>query len=143
MDTTHYDLLTSQTPSTRQCPGRANGRIAVMYLGEIVEIGPTEEIINNPRHPYTRVLKWATTDLEAEEQIEDPPIRGIDIPDPVDPPEGCRFHTRCPEAREACKQMVPDLDETDDGEHSIACFREYDDDHPYWDSEPLGKAGNE
>jgi len=140
---TSYLFVSHNLSNARYFAGRANGRIAVMYLGEIVEIGPAEEIINNPRHPYTRVLKWATTDLEAEEQIEDPPIRGIDIPDPVDPPEGCRFHTRCPEAREACKQMVPDLDETDDGEHSIACFREYDDDHPYWDSEPLGEAGNE
>jgi peptide/nickel transport system ATP-binding protein len=62
------------------------------------------------------------------------PIRGIDIPDPVNPPSGCRFHTRCPEAREVCRQQQPELVEEDD--HESACFREVDG-HEYWESEPL------
>jgi len=85
------------------------------------------------------VLRWATADLDpSAQEIKDPPVRSIDIPDPVDPPAGCRFHTRCPEAREVCTREAPDLgnDESTPGERAAACFRT-DPDHAYWDSEPL------
>lgn len=134
---TSFVFISHNLSNARYIAGEAGGRIAVMYLGEIVEIGPVEEVIAEPKHPYTKVLKWATDDMHLDETVEDPPIRGIDIPDPVDPPSGCRFHTRCPEARETCRQETPALTKSADDVHKAACFREYDQDHPYWESEPL------
>jgi peptide/nickel transport system ATP-binding protein len=110
-------------------------RVAVMYLGEIVEIGTAEQLIEDPGHPYTKVLRWATPDLGLHAgSASKPPMRKIDIPDPVDPPSGCRFHTRCPEAREACRESCPAL--TGEDGHHTACFRTQPD-HEYWDSPPL------
>jgi peptide/nickel transport system ATP-binding protein len=137
---TSFVFISHDLANARYLAGNAGGRIAVMYLGEIVEIGPAEEVIENPQHPYTKVLHWSTAELGDEEKGE-MPIRGIDIPDPVDPPTGCRFHTRCPEARETCVSQRPTLDGND---HSAACLRQ-DDSHEYWDSDPLtaedGKPG--
>jgi peptide/nickel transport system ATP-binding protein len=82
-------------------------------------------------------LKWATPILdpiEAEQASDDIPVRTIDIPDPSNPPSGCSFHTRCPQAREACRAEEPHLYESDDVE--AACFR-LDDDHEYWESPEL------
>lgn len=134
---TSFLFISHNLSNARYFAGKAGGRIGVMYLGEIVEIGPAEEIINDPQHPYTKVLIWSTADLQFEHTAEEPPVRSIDIPDPVDPPAGCRFHTRCPEAREVCRKQTPTLEKGGDGGHETACFREYGDDHPYWDSEPL------
>lgn len=134
---TSYLFISHNLSNARYFAGKVGGRIGVMYLGEIVEIGPAEEIISNPQHPYTKVLKWSTADLDIEDESGEPPIRGIDIPDPVDPPNGCRFHTRCPEAREACRQEEPSLEEGQVNDHGIACFRAYDESHPYWQSDPL------
>ncbi|QLG29018.1 dipeptide ABC transporter ATP-binding protein [Halorarum halophilum] len=131
---TSYLFISHNLTNARYLTGRAGGRIAVMYLGEIVEIGPAEEIVRNPKHPYTQALHWATTDItDGDETHDEAPISDIDIPDPVDPPSGCRFHPRCPKAREACTETNPELQEG----HTAACFRDRDDDHPYWDSEPL------
>jgi peptide/nickel transport system ATP-binding protein len=130
---TSFVFISHDLANARYLAGNAGGRIAVMYLGEVIEIGPAEEIIENPKHPYTKILHWSTADLDGEEDGE-MPIRGIDIPDPVNPPSGCRFHTRCPEAREVCRQQQPELVEEDD--HESACFREVDG-HEYWESEPL------
>jgi len=140
---TSFVFISHNLSNARYISAKADGRIGVMYLGEIVEIGPAEQIINDPQHPYTKVLQWSTADLEVEESVEDPPLRGIDIPDPVNPPSGCRFHTRCPEAREACTEQCPQLDEhvDDSEEHKTACFREYDESHEYWDSEPIVEEG--
>lgn len=119
---------------------KVGGRIGIMYLGKLVEIGRAEEIIRNPQHPYTRVLRWATPVMDPDaitEEDDDLPMRRIDIPDPKDPPSGCRFHTRCPEAREACTSSVPQLSQTGDVEGSgVACFRR-DDQHGYWYSDEL------
>ncbi len=136
---TSFLFISHDLANARYFAGNAGGRIGVMYLGEIVEIGPAEQVINNPQHPYTKVLKWSTADVEAKSETGEPPIRGIDIPDPVNPPIGCRFHTRCPEAREACRNQKPTLEHSDGGddEHHTACFREYPEYHPYWDSETL------
>ena len=133
---TSYVFISHNLSNARYLAGKAGGRIGVMYLGELVEVGPVDEVIENPQHPYTKVLKWATDDMELTDELEEPPIRGIDVPDPVDPPSGCRFHTRCPDAREACRREEPTLD-AQDGARRTACFREYGDDHPYWESEPL------
>jgi peptide/nickel transport system ATP-binding protein len=70
-------------------------RIAVMYLGEIVEIGPTEEIFDNPQHPYTQALLSSVPTLDPQARGQTVGLSG-DVPDPSDPPSGCRFHTRCP-----------------------------------------------
>ena len=136
---TSFVFISHTLSNARYLAEKADGRIGIMYLGEIVEIGPPEEVLGDPQHPYTEVLRWATADLDpTAQEIEDPPVRSIDIPDPVDPPEGCRFHTRCPEAREVCTREAPDLgnDESMPGERAAACFRT-DPDHAYWDSEPL------
>jgi peptide/nickel transport system ATP-binding protein len=133
---TSYLFISHNLSNARYFAGKVDGRIGVMYLGEIVELAPAEELITNPQHPYTKVLLWSTASLESTESAEDPPIRGIDIPDPVDPPSGCRFHTRCPEAREVCREQSPSLDLGVEG-HGTACFLEADEDHPYWESESI------
>lgn len=130
---TSFLFISHDLANARYLAGKGNGRIAVMYLGEIVEIGPAEEVINNPKHPYTKVLHWSTADLEGEEEVADPPIRDIDIPDPANTPSGCHFHPRCPEAREICKNQDPSLF---NDEHQAACFREKNN-HEYWNSEEL------
>lgn len=93
-------------------------RIAVMYLGKIVEIGKTEEIFKNPKHPYTKVLLSAypipNPHLRNRERIV---VEG-DVPSPANPPKGCRFHTRCPMVQAICKEKEPLLNATD---HSVAC----------------------
>jgi peptide/nickel transport system ATP-binding protein len=114
-----------------------NGRIGIMYLGQLVEIGPPEELIADPKHPYTKALIWSTPDLFTETTDDAPPIRSLDVPEPTDPPTGCRFHTRCPKAREACREENPTLEAVAEN-HDAACFRNRDD-HPYWTSDELSE----
>ena len=136
---TSFVFISHNLSNARYLAKEAGGRIGIMYLGEIVEIGPPEEVLNDPQHPYTKVLRWATADLDpTAQEMTDPPVRSIDIPDPVNPPSGCRFHTRCPEAREVCTTEAPDLgeDAAAPGDRCAACHRS-DPDHEYWDSEPL------
>ncbi|WP_415383323.1 ABC transporter ATP-binding protein [Halosimplex sp. TS25] len=133
---TSYLFISHDLANARYLAGNAGGRIGVMYLGQIIEIGTVEEILRNPQHPYTKVLMWATADLDAGDETEEPPIRGIDIPDAKNPPSGCRFHTRCPEAREICTEREPEQFDFEEG-HSTACFRVCDEDHPYWESESI------
>ena len=135
---TSFVFVSHDFANARYFAGKVGGKIGVMYLGELVEFGPAEDVIANPQHPYTKVLSWATPtldpDLAAQESM-DPPVREIDIPDPIDPPTGCRFHTRCPDAREVCSRECPSLHESDT-ESLAACFR-MDSTHEYWNSEPL------
>ncbi|GAA0204324.1 ABC transporter ATP-binding protein [Halobaculum roseum] len=136
---TSFVFISHNLSNARYLAKEAGGRIGIMYLGEIVEIGPPEEVLNDPQHPYSKVLRWATADLDPSAQrMADPPVRSIDIPDPVDPPSGCRFHTRCPEAREVCTTDAPDLGDDDaaPGDRCAACHRT-DPHHEYWQSEPL------
>jgi peptide/nickel transport system ATP-binding protein len=94
---TSFLFISHNLSNARYLAEKADGRVGIMYLGEIVEIGPAEEVLQNPKHPYTEVLRWATADLDPDKQeADEPPVRSIDIPDPVNPPSGCRFHTRCP-----------------------------------------------
>jgi peptide/nickel transport system ATP-binding protein len=83
-------------------------RIAIMYLGRVVEIGKTEEIFANPRHPYTKALLAAIPDVEADHVVPRDLPRG-EIPDAAEPPLGCAFHPRCPEAVSACGWESRDL----------------------------------
>ena len=81
-------------------------RVMVMYLGEVVEIGPTAELYAAPRHPYTEALLAAMPSLDPDRRTEEAPLAG-DPPNPIDPPPGCRFHTRCPRAFAPCGAAVP------------------------------------
>jgi peptide/nickel transport system ATP-binding protein len=133
---TSFLFISHNLSNARYLTEKTDGRIGIMYLGRIIEIGSADEVLKNPQHPYTKVLMWATPDLDpASEDISDPPVRKIDIPDATNPPSGCRFHTRCPEAREVCRQRSPTLDESQvEGSQQAACFRAYGADHEYWDS---------
>ena len=95
-------------------------RIAVMYLGKIVEIGPTEDVIKNPRHPYTRALIDAVPSIVRRKKKRKLRITG-EVPDPRNPPSGCRFHPRCPFATEECSKTEPDLIEISDN-HFVRCY---------------------
>ncbi len=81
-------------------------RIAIMYLGEIVEIGPLDEVFKNPQHPYTRALLAAVPVPDPRHRRTEPLPRG-EIPNPIDPPSGCRFHPRCPIAAEGICDVEP------------------------------------
>ena len=97
-------------------------RIAVVYLGKIMEIGPTAEIVHRPRHPYTEALLSAVPDPDPALKRKRIVLQG-DIPNPADPPSGCVFRTRCPYAIPACASAVPPLRAVG-ADHSTACIRE-------------------
>jgi dipeptide transport system ATP-binding protein len=82
-------------------------RVAVMYLGRIVEIADRDDIFNTPMHPYTRLLLRSTPKLGPAESVE--VVDSTELPSPLNPPPGCSFHTRCPYATDICKQQVPPL----------------------------------
>lgn len=94
-------------------------RVAIMYLGEIVEIGTTDEIFNNPRHPYTQALLSAVPKIEDDNT--DRIILSGDLPSPASLPDGCKFHTRCPECFERCPHEKP-LDIKISETHFVKCF---------------------
>jgi oligopeptide/dipeptide ABC transporter ATP-binding protein len=97
-------------------------RVAIMYLGRIVESASTEEVFANPRHPYTRALLAEAPRLD-QRRREFTPIIG-EIPSPLDPPPGCTFHPRCPLATDACRRVVPQLKAGKDG-RMTACLLEH------------------
>jgi oligopeptide/dipeptide ABC transporter ATP-binding protein len=94
-------------------------RIAVMYLGKILEQGPTDKIFSHPMHPYTRALLAAAPELDPTIRTEKSAIQG-DPPSPIHIPSGCRFHPRCSMAKESCKTAVPPLLEIEP-RHYAAC----------------------
>jgi oligopeptide/dipeptide ABC transporter ATP-binding protein len=95
-------------------------RIAVMYLGRIVEEGPAREVVRDPRHPYTRALLSVVPKRDPRERST-PQILGGEPPNPTDVPPGCRFHPRCPVAEERCRTIDPTLWPAGSPGHSAAC----------------------
>jgi peptide/nickel transport system ATP-binding protein len=95
-------------------------RVLVMYLGEVVETGPVEALWKDARHPYTLALFSAMPSLDPDRRTKEPPITG-DPPNPINPPSGCRFHTRCAFAEPVCSARSPSLFATGNDRHTAAC----------------------
>ena len=99
-------------------------RIAIMYLGQIMEVGGADEVYADPRHPYTRALIAAIPEADPSRRGRAKQVLQGDVPSPIDPPPGCVFHTRCPHAEERCRQDKPvlrDVIASDGQPHQVAC----------------------
>jgi peptide/nickel transport system ATP-binding protein/oligopeptide transport system ATP-binding protein len=96
-------------------------RVAVMYLGKIVEMGEKKYLFREPRHPYTKALLSAIPIPDPKQRKEQEIVMG-DVPSPINPPKGCRFHTRCPEVMDVCKIEEPPLKEIKAG-YFVACHK--------------------
>ena len=94
--------------------------IAIMYLGKIVEIGPKEKVFGSPLHPYTLALMSSIPIPDPKAKIERIIPKG-EIPSPINPPKGCRFHPRCPFSKAACSEKQPELVDAGEG-HFVSCF---------------------
>ncbi len=98
-------------------------RVLVMYLGQVVEIGPVDKLYSNPKHPYTQALLACRLSMDPDERVDAAPLAG-DPPNPVNPPSGCRFHTRCPYAEDICMAKAPvlgDVLKATPDQHLAAC----------------------
>lgn len=95
-------------------------KIGVMYLGKLVEVAEKHELFNNPKHPYTKALLSALPKSHPNEVKQRTVLKG-DVPSPSNPPSGCTFHPRCPNAMEACKSIAPKLTSDSNG-HKVSCL---------------------
>lgn len=97
-----------------------SNRVMVMYLGQVAEIGDSEALFETPHHPYTRALLSSIPSMDPDRRTEQPPLAG-DPPNPINPPSGCRFHTRCSMAETVCSQKVPAL-ASFAADHAVSCL---------------------
>ena len=97
-------------------------RVLVMYLGHVAELGDVQDIYDNPAHPYSQALLAAMPSMDPRKRTMEAPITG-DPPNPIDPPPGCRFRTRCPHAAQICEDLTPDLKASaaESANHLAAC----------------------
>jgi peptide/nickel transport system ATP-binding protein len=119
-----HDLATARYFAQR-------GRIVVMYLGDVVETGPLGDVLEHPRHPYLQALLSAVLvpDPKVSRQRRELPLTSLELPDPSNPPPGCRFHTRCPHAQSICSQERPPLAPIRETNQQVSCH--------FWDIIPL------
>ena len=116
---TAESLMPLNAGNTRYDP---ESRIS-LHLGTLVETAPTRRLFTAPRHPYTRALLSAIPSLDPDDQGRAQRLSG-EIPSPMNPPSGCRFHPRCPHAAPVCREKTPLLEAADDaGKHTVACHR--------------------
>ena len=94
-------------------------RVLVMYLGEVVELGDVNDVFDRPRHPYTQALLRSMPSMDPNHRTQESPLSG-DPPNPINPPSGCRFHTRCPYAEPVCQQTAPRL--SSETGHAVRCL---------------------
>jgi peptide/nickel transport system ATP-binding protein len=95
-------------------------RVMVMYLGQVVEVGDSETLFKHAAHPYTQALLSSIPTLDPDRRTETPPLAG-DPPNPINPPSGCRFHTRCVHAQAICSEKMPVLAPAQHGQQ-VACW---------------------
>ncbi len=95
-------------------------RVMVMYLGKVCEVGDGDHLFDHPAHPYTRALLSAVPGGGGRFEDSAESLEG-ELPSPINPPDGCRFHTRCPRAEDKCRSVEPQLAAVDDGDHFVAC----------------------
>jgi oligopeptide/dipeptide ABC transporter ATP-binding protein len=100
--------------------GQVSQRVAVMYLGQIIELAERNELFSNPLHPYTQALIASSAIPNPHMKRRKTPLKG-EVPSPLDPPPGCHFHPRCPRAMEVCRHEIPP-ERTFPGEHYVACY---------------------
>jgi len=108
---------------------QVSDRLAIMYLGRIIETGDTQRIVDSPKHPYTDALLRAAPEKDPSVSRNRVLLEG-EPPNPVDLPSGCAFAPRCPKAREECHEAEPGLDEAGDDDHSAACYFPVDEERP-------------
>ena len=96
-------------------------RVLVMYLGQIVEMGNAEEVSTTPLHPYTQALFASAPTMNPDDRLDHPPLTG-DPPNPINPPSGCRFRTRCPHAMAVCATATPPLLPMGENGRQVACY---------------------
>ncbi|MBA7611068.1 Oligopeptide transport ATP-binding protein OppF [subsurface metagenome] len=99
--------------------GQVSSRIAVMYLGQIVELASRDDLFHRPLHPYTQALLSAVLAPDPHQKRKRIPLPG-EVPSPIDPPPGCRFHTRCPKVMKVCSREMPELKQIEEN-HLVAC----------------------
>jgi peptide/nickel transport system ATP-binding protein len=99
-------------------------RVVVMYLGQVVEEATSEHMFSSPKHPYTRALFASKPSFDPRKRVDAAPLTG-DPPDPINPPSGCRFRTRCPIAEQVCANAKPPLEAgAASADHKVACWAE-------------------
>lgn len=106
-------------------------RVAVMYLGRVVEEGRRDEVLNNPKHPYTQALLAAVPRIESDSEQQSIRLEG-ELPSPANPPQGCHFHQRCPHVMPRCREQYPDLTQLSRS-HTVKCYL-YEEDYGSTDS---------